>query len=106
MEWTYRITAEVRPRVLMRIAQMFEQQMVSMLACHMETVGNLLDIAVTVDVDPELAHRIHAKLWKQFDLRNLELFQSGGVKRPSIAVQPPSTMVSVPVTNEPASEAR
>lgn len=31
---------------------------------------------------------------------------SGGVKRPSTAVQPPSTMVRVPVAKEPASEAR
>jgi hypothetical protein len=57
----------------MRIAQLFEQQMVIMRTCHMVTVDGLLDIIITVDVEAELAHRIHAKLWKQFDLLSVDL---------------------------------
>lgn len=33
-------------------------------------------------------------------------YDAGGVKRPSIAVQPPSTVSVEPVTNDDASEAR
>jgi hypothetical protein len=79
MEWTFKIGAEARPRVLMRIAQLFEQQMVAMRTCHMVTIDGLLDIVITVDLEAELAHRIHAKLWKQFDLLRVDLF--AGVPR-------------------------
>ena len=73
MEWTFKIGAEARPRVLMRIAQLFEQQMVAMHTCHMVTVDGQFDILITVEVEAELAHRIHAKLWKQFDLLTVDL---------------------------------
>ncbi len=87
MEWTYRISAEARPRVLGRIAQVFEQQMVPLRAFHMVTVAGLHEIAVTVDLDAELARRIHAKLWKQVDVVHVELREgaAAGGERVGIA---------------------
>src|SRR5260370_42538081 len=43
--------------------------------------------------------------WTRSDASDDESYR-GGVNRPSAAVQPPSTIVSVPVTNGPASDAR
>jgi hypothetical protein len=68
MEWTYKISAAARPRVLMRIAQLFDQQLVPICVCLLEQHGTLLDIVITVEVEPELAQRIHAKLYHHVDL--------------------------------------
>jgi hypothetical protein len=111
MHWTYKITAQARPRVLMRLAQLFDQQLVAIQSCHLVTIDDRLEIIIAIDTDAELAHRLHAKLWKHCDLLNVDLLvtdphHSGGVNRPSTAVHPPSTIVSVPVTNDPASDAR
>ncbi len=136
MQWTYKITAASRPKVLMRVAQVFDQQLHSMSELMLADVDGTVTIHINVDVSADLAHRIQAKLYSQLDVRNVDLAAgslpqmtsppgykpegdgwtrsddsddesySGGVNRPSTAVQPPSTIVSVPVTNEPASEAR
>jgi hypothetical protein len=91
MEWTYKINATSGPRVLMRIAQVFDQQMVLIRACHLLDSGNKLSILITVDVGAELAQRIHAKLYKQLDLEQIDLvagrlphLQDDEVKRPAI----------------------
>jgi hypothetical protein len=73
MEWTYRISAAARPRVLMRIAQLFDQQLVPIRVCLLEERGGLLDIVITIDVEPELAQRIHAKLYHHVDLLSVDL---------------------------------
>ena len=73
MEWTYTIRAAARPRVMMRIVQVFDQQMVQMRQCLLLESGDGLDISVTIDVEEELALRIHAKLYKQEDLEHIAL---------------------------------
>lgn len=75
MEWTYKISAAARPRVLMRIVQVFDQQMVSMSRCVLVELGGTLDIVVTAEMDAELAQRIHAKLHKQMDLTSVDLIE-------------------------------
>jgi acetolactate synthase regulatory subunit len=73
MEWTYRISAAARPKVLMRVVQVFDQQLVAMRRCSMEEAGNLLELSITVDIEQGLAQRIHAKLYKQHDLLHIDL---------------------------------
>jgi hypothetical protein len=73
MEWTYTIRVASRPRAMMRIAQVFDQQMVPMRQCLLLDSGQGLDISVTIDVEEELALRIHAKLYKQQDIEYIEL---------------------------------
>jgi acetolactate synthase regulatory subunit len=73
MEWTYRIKAEVRPRVLMRVAHVFDQQMLSMRRCVMEERSDVADLEITVDAEEELVRRVHAKLYKLLDLLEIEL---------------------------------
>ncbi len=136
MQWTYRITAASRPKVLMRVTQVFDQQLLSMRELKLADADGIVTIHIHVDVAADLAHRIQAKLYSQLDVCNVDLATgslpqtpsppgykpegdgwtrsddrddesySGGVNLPSTAVQPPSTIVSVPVTNDPASEAR
>jgi hypothetical protein len=84
MEWTYTITAASRPRVMMRIAQVFDQQMVPMRQCLLLESGQGLDISITIDVEEELALRIHAKLYKQQDVENISLAAGG---RPALVNQ-------------------
>ncbi len=73
MEWTYRIRAAARPRTLMRIAQVFDQQMVSMRRCLLEETGDVVEMAITVETEEALAVRIHAKLYKLLDLHQVDL---------------------------------
>jgi hypothetical protein len=73
MEWTYRISAAARPRVLSRVVQVFDQQLVSMRRCSLEEVRDLLELVITVDIEHDLALRIHAKLYKQLDLLQIDL---------------------------------
>lgn len=73
MEWTYQIRAAARPRVLMRLAQVFDQQMVSMRRCEMLEAVDGIEISITVDISSELAERIQAKLYKQQDLLQVTL---------------------------------
>ena len=83
MEWTYTMAAASCPRVLMRVAQVFDQQMVPMRECRLVDAGDVLRILVIVDVEEELARRMHAKLYKQIDLQAIELEagRSGGASR-------------------------
>ena len=73
MEWTYRISAAARPKVLMRVVQVFDQQLVTMRRCSMDEVGELLELSVTVDIEHDLAQRIHAKLYKLHGLLQIDL---------------------------------
>lgn len=113
MEWKYAMTCMTGPRLLMRIALIFDQQLLTLEELTWSCVddGAMVRVLVRVQCEEGLARRMHAKLLHLYDVLTAELTRcgedySGGVKRPSTAVQPPSTMVSVPVTNEPASDAR
>lgn len=113
MEWQYTMTCTPGPRLLMRVALIFDQQLLTLeeLTWNCVDDGAMVRVRVLVRCEEGLARRMHAKLLHLYDVMTVELTRcaedySGGVKRPSTAVQPPSTMVSVPVTNEPASDAR
>ncbi|MCU1320876.1 MAG: hypothetical protein JWM43_525 [Acidobacteriaceae bacterium] len=73
MEWTYTINALSRPRVLMRVVQVFDQQMVPMRECRLIESGNSLRITVIIDAGEDLARRMHAKLYKQLDMEHIDL---------------------------------
>jgi hypothetical protein len=73
MEWTYRISAAARPKVLMRVVQVFDHQLVAMRRCSLDTAGELLELEIAVDIEQQLAQRIHAKLYKKLDLLQIDL---------------------------------
>jgi hypothetical protein len=73
MQWTYRITAASRPRVLMRLVQVFEQQSLAIRSLELALLDNRVKINLTVEVESALAHRIQAKLYHQLDIHQVDL---------------------------------
>jgi len=73
MEWTYQITAASRPRVLMRLVQLFDQQSLVIRSLELALLDNRVKINLTVDTDTALAHRIQAKLYHQLDIQEVDL---------------------------------
>ncbi len=73
MMWTYRITASSRPRLAMRVAQIFDQQMLEAEQFHLTRQGDATSIHIVVECDAFLAHRIHAKLYRLTDIVHADL---------------------------------
>jgi acetolactate synthase regulatory subunit len=73
MEWTYQITAASKPKVLMRLVQVFDQQSLVIRSLELALLDNSVKINLTVDADTALAHRIQAKLYHQLDIQNVDL---------------------------------
>ena len=73
MRWTYEITTAARPKVLMRLVQVFDQQLLTIDCLHLRTFEDHVTISLTVDVETELAYRIRAKLYNLTDIRNVDL---------------------------------
>jgi len=73
MEWTYQITAASKPRVLMRLVQLFDQQSLVIRTLELALLDNSVKINLTVDADAALAHRIQAKLYHQLDIQEVDL---------------------------------
>lgn len=73
MQWTYQITAASRPRVLMRLVQVFDQQRVTISSLQLALLDDHVNIALTVEVETELAYRIQAKLYSQTDIQKVDL---------------------------------
>jgi hypothetical protein len=73
MEWTYQITAASKPRVLMRLVQLFEQQSLVIRSLELALLDSLVKINLTVEVESALAHRIQAKLYHQLDIQEVDL---------------------------------
>ncbi len=74
MRWTYQITAASRPRVLMRLVQVFDQQSMTIRSLELALLDDCVVISLTVDADQELAHRVRAKLYNQTDIRDVDLY--------------------------------
>lgn len=73
MEWTYKIIAEPRPRLLVRVAQVFDQQLLVMSSLCLTQSTDQAILSVTVESPESLAHRIEAKLYHLVDVRIVEL---------------------------------
>jgi acetolactate synthase regulatory subunit len=73
MKWTYQITAASRPRVLMRLVQLFDQQSLVIRSLELALLDNRVRISLTVEVERELALRLQAKLYHQMDIENVDL---------------------------------
>jgi hypothetical protein len=73
MRWTFQITAASRPRVLMRLVQIFEQQSLVIRSLELVLLDNRVKINLTTEVEPELALRLQAKLYHQIDIEDVEL---------------------------------
>gem|GEM_PF-2657682 len=73
MVWTYRITAVARPRVIMRLAQIYDQQMLEIDRMSVVREHDATAVRIEVQCDECLAHRIHAKLYRLSDVAHVEL---------------------------------
>ena len=73
MKWIYQITAASKPRVLMRLVQLFDQQSLVIRSLEPALLDNRVRISLTVEVERELALRLQAKLYHQMDIENVDL---------------------------------
>jgi len=73
MEWTFTIYATKNPRVVLRILQLFEQQRAEILHIRCDMTGERTTVSIDVLAQPHLAGRIHAKLYNQHDVLQVEL---------------------------------
>ncbi len=73
MAWTYRITAAARPRLAMRVAQIFDQQLLEVKHFHLVREDAVTTIRISVDCGEPIAHRIHAKLYRLTDVVRVDL---------------------------------
>src|SRR2546430_13049292 len=73
MVWTYRITAVARPRLIMRLTQIYDQQLLEIDRLNVVRERDVTAIRIEVDCDEYLAHRIHAKLYRLSDVVHVEL---------------------------------
>jgi len=73
MKWIYQITAASKPRVLMRLVQLFDQQSLVIRSLELALLDNRVRISLTVEVERELALRLQAKLYHQMDIENVDL---------------------------------
>jgi acetolactate synthase regulatory subunit len=73
MQWTYHITAAAQPRVLARLLQLFDQQSLDLNSLIFTRAGATLAIQLTAEIEPALAHRLHAKLYNLLDVEQVRL---------------------------------
>ena len=73
MQWTYEITTATKPRVFMRLVQVFDQQLLTISFLKLTLFDDHTRITLTVDVDTELAYRIQTKLYNQADIQDVDL---------------------------------
>ena len=73
MWWTYRITAASQARLLMRVAQVFDQQLLRMTKLVLMDGDEVVEISVKVEAEEGLALRLQAKLYRLQDVRTVEL---------------------------------
>jgi hypothetical protein len=73
MEWTFRITASPGPRMLARVAQIFDQHLLAIQDCSLKAYDHAVEITVVALTDEAKASRIHAQLFHLVDLRDVTL---------------------------------
>ena len=57
----------------MRLVQVFDQQRVTISSLQLALLDDHVNIALTVEVETELAYRIQAKLYSQTDIQKVDL---------------------------------
>ena len=75
MTWTYTILAEPAPRLLMRVALIFDQQLLTLsdLSWRLNDGEGNVAITLCVRCEESLARRIHAKLLHLQDILQAKL---------------------------------
>jgi hypothetical protein len=73
MVWTYRITAAARPRLIMRLSQIYDQQLLEIDRMSVIRERDVTGVRIEVQCDEYLARRIHAKLYRLSDVAHVEL---------------------------------
>ena len=93
MAWTYRITAAARPRLAMRVAQVFDQQLLEVERFELIRKDAATTIRISVECDESVARRIHAKLYRLADLVQIDLLdgtlQKAGSEGELVSPAPP-----------------
>jgi hypothetical protein len=74
--WTYCITAAPQPRVLARVVQLFDQQLLTLTTLILTQGPETTSILLTVEVEPALARRLHAKLLHLHWVEHVHLTQT------------------------------
>ncbi len=80
MLWTYQISAAPKPRVLARVVQLFDQQLLTVSRLTLTQDDETVAILVTVAVEAALAHRLHAKLFHVQDIEQVHLTETRHVR--------------------------
>ena len=73
MKWTYRVTAAATPRLIMRLAQVFDQQLLEMDRLEVMRLQDATMMRVEVCCEEHVARRIHAKLYRLADVAHVLL---------------------------------
>jgi hypothetical protein len=73
MEWTFRLTATLGPRVLARVAQIFDQHLLAIQDCTLKAYDNAVEIIVIAQTDEAKASRIQAQLSHLVDMQDVAL---------------------------------
>jgi acetolactate synthase regulatory subunit len=76
MPWTYQIAAAPKPRVLARVAHLFDQQLLTISALALTQNDEAVAITVTVAAETPLAHRLLAKLLHLQDVEQVHLTET------------------------------
>ena len=60
----------------MRLVQVFDQQSLVISSLKLARLDDWIKITLTVDVEPELAHRLRLKLYNQTDIQDVDLSEA------------------------------
>jgi hypothetical protein len=73
MQCTYKIIAHNQPRVLARIIQLFDQQLLTLHSLVFKRLANEVHLTVTIECEPARTDRLAAKLHSQLAIHSVEL---------------------------------
>lgn len=91
MAWSFQIKAVARPRLIMRVAQIFDQQMLEIERFDLTREGSIATIHISVECDEPVVRRVHAKLYRLADLAHVDLLDQA---RPAPVVGEPVALGS------------
>jgi acetolactate synthase small subunit len=73
MRCTFRITTAPQPRVLARVVQLFDQQLIVLQSPALKQTEHEIRIRISADVSPALADRIRAKMLHLLAVEDVKL---------------------------------
>lgn len=73
MQWTYKIIATPQPRVLARVLQLFDQQLIVVQSLTLTQTEVEIRVRISAEIEPALAVRLHAKLLHVMAVEDVQL---------------------------------